>query len=282
MKRRKVGYIKVDINVINNLKKKFSRLCFCNVRTGKHKIFDIILAGEELSKEEKCLYDMFNTKVINIENYSFNNCIEQLKEALKIHRELSNKQMRYIRVVNKFQIYNEQIDSLMKVDTNHALKVAYNIKVFADKVNADNDIKLDLYIGAMMHDVGKIKVDSRILSKSTKLTKKEYEKIKKHSIYGYEMLKGYLPETIRLMIKYHHRRENNGGYPEDDEDVSVWTKVISISDSFDAMTSDRVYNTKLTKSEGINELLLCTKDKIEGGKGIQFDPYLTELFIKTI
>ena len=282
MKKRKIGYIDIDDHIVKLISKEFSDVSFCDIRKTKHKIYDIVIHDDSLTIEEKTMYELFNSCLINTTNSTFNNLIENIKNGLKRYRYLSNDQMRYINVINKFQYINEKIERLVGDNYSHSLKVAYLLKEFCDKTHMSEERTLELFMAGLMHDIGKMYVNPKILCKKGKLTKEEYDQVKIHPIKSYEMLKGYLPERILLMIREHHQREDNSGYPENEYASSEWAKILSLTDSYDAMISKRVYNTPLSKKDGINELLLCSKDEMEGGKGIRFNPYLTELFVKTI
>lgn len=281
-KNRKIGYININEISLNKIKENFPNVTFCDVRKLKHKIYDIVLHDDSLTIEEKTLYNVFNTLLINIDNSSYDNIFERINNGLKRNRYLSADMMNYVSIVNKFQYINEKIEKLVGDTRSHSLKVAYLIKEFCNKTSMSEERTLELYMAGLLHDVGKAYVDPKILSKKGKLTDEEYEEIKIHPVKGYEMLKGYLPERILVLIRDHHLRENNSGYPENQEATSEWSKILALSDSYDAMISKRVYNHPLTKKDGVNELIMCSRDVDEGGKGISFNPYLTELFVKTL
>ena len=282
MKKRKIGYIDINSVVIKNISGYFPNISFYNIKKSKHKIYDVVLHNDTLDIEERTLYEMFNSLLINVDNSSYENIAERIKKGLVRTRYLSCDQIGYIKVVNKFQHVNEKIERLVGDEKSHSLKVAYLAKVFCDKTGMSEERTLELYMAGLMHDIGKVYINPDILCKKGKLTKEEYESVKMHPVKGYEMLKGYLPESVLLLIRDHHKREDNSGYPESEEASSEWAKILALSDSYDAMISKRVYNHPLTKKDGINELIMCSKDISEGGKGISFNPYLTELFIKTL
>ncbi|NLC47927.1 MAG: HD domain-containing protein [Tenericutes bacterium] len=281
MNKKEIGYIDVDNDMLEFLKEKFQDITFCDVKKGKQRIYNTIISGYELKEELLAFYKIFNINVICLYNSTIMNTIDLIKKSIRKKREYIEKELSYIKVINKYQHLNEKIEALVDENNNHSLKVAYTTSLFCERLYLEKDRQLDLYIAALMHDIGKTFISPEILCKKSKLTNKEFESIKHHSVKGYEFLKGELPEDVLLMIKNHHVREN-GGYPETKEKVSQWSKLIALADSYDAMTSKRVYNTPIKKYEAINEILLCSTDENSGGKGILFDPYLTELFIKTI
>lgn len=282
IKKKKIGYININEKLIHNISESFPNIIFCDIRNSKHKIYDIVLHNDLIDSEEKALYDIFNTYLINVDNSSYQNIVDHISKGLKRNRYLSCDQICYINVINKFQYINEKIEKLVGDEKSHSLKVAYLAKNFCDKTGMSEERKLQLYMAGLMHDIGKMYVDPKILCKKGKLNEEEYEEVKIHPIKSYEMLKGYLPESVLLLIRDHHKRENNTGYPMNEDASSEWGKILGLFDSYDAMISKRVYNKPMTKDDGINELLLCTKEVSNGGKGVLFNPYLTELFIKTL
>ncbi len=114
-----------------------------------------------------------------------------------------------------------------------------------------NDEKLRLLVQAgLLHDVGKTKVSFEILNKPGKLTDEEFEEIKKHTVYGYRILENvpFISREVLAAVLMHHEREDGSGYPTGltGEKLNLFTKIISVADIFDAMTSNRVYKGKET------------------------------------
>ena len=99
----------------------------------------------------------------------------------------------------------------------------------------------------MLHDIGKLKIDPKILNKKGKLTDEEFEEIKKHPVLGYEIVKDMdLPEKIKEAVLMHHEKINGTGYPSGlkGEEISNYAKIVSICDIYDAMTSTRTYRKR--------------------------------------
>ena len=132
-----------------------------------------------------------------------------------------------------------------------------------------------LYFAGLIHDVGKVGISESILTKPGKLTEKEFETIKSHSAVGGEILKGIKQFKIfQEVARSHHERYDGKGYPDKlkGEDIPLPARIVTICDTFDAMTSDRVYRKALKDDVAIKELL--------DNKGTQFDPELVDLFVK--
>ncbi|TDX58878.1 HD-GYP domain-containing protein [Orenia marismortui] len=110
-------------------------------------------------------------------------------------------------------------------------------------------------IGAFLHDIGKIKVDKDIIMKPGKLTDEEYEEVKKHSLYGYNIIKDVHGISIlSAHIAYQHHEYIDGtGYPRGlkGDEISEWAQIVTVADIYDALTSDRVYKRKLMPHEAL-------------------------------
>jgi HD-GYP domain-containing protein (c-di-GMP phosphodiesterase class II) len=132
--------------------------------------------------------------------------------------------------------------------TRHCVNVALLSSMLGKWLNlSKKDLTLLTYT-AFLHDIGKTKVDQAMLNKPSKLTKSEFDEIKKHSLYAYNLLKNipFLDESVLLGVLTHHERLDGSGYPLGlkEDKISTFAKIIAITDMFDAMTSDRVYSKK--------------------------------------
>jgi len=140
----------------------------------------------------------------------------------------------------------------------------------------DDDLDI-LYISASLHDIGKVGIPDSILLKPGGLTDEEFAFIKRHPDIGADILKPIPPlakET--LIIRHHHERYDGKGYPSglEGEDIPFLSRIITLADSFDAMTSDRPYRKGLPIEKAVEEIERC--------KGTQFDPALSDVFIKQV
>ncbi|MBI4691594.1 MAG: HD domain-containing protein [Nitrospirae bacterium] len=132
-----------------------------------------------------------------------------------------------------------------------------------------------LKLTAILHDIGKIGVRDNVLLKNGKLTDEEFEEIKKHTIYGEEIL-SYIKhfKDVIVGVRNHHERFDGKGYPDGLEggDIDITARIIAIADTFDAMTTDRPYRKGLSLEVAFEELKRCS--------GSQFDPQLVDAFIE--
>lgn len=159
----------------------------------------------------------------------------------------------------------------------HSERVVMFSRMLADKLKLSEREKKDLVYGAYMHDIGKINIPVDILNKKMPLTKEEWEQLKQHPDQGAEIIRTVESlQSIIPLIRHHHEKYDGTGYPAGlkGEEIPYLARVLTVIDSFDAMTSNRPYNKPKTYEEGFAELRKFS--------GIQFDPDLVEVFIKAI
>lgn len=153
---------------------------------------------------------------------------------------------------NNYSSILKNITNSRNVDeylTRHSVNVAFLSSMLGKWLKLpQKDLTLLTY-AAFLHDIGKVKVNQKILNKPSKLTRAEFEEIKKHSVYSYELVRNipYLDESVSLAVLMHHERLDGSGYPLHlkDAKINIYAKIIGIADTFDAMTSDKVYSKKL-------------------------------------
>jgi len=147
-------------------------------------------------------------------------------------------------------------------------------KVMIDDMHFNNINLENLEIAAYLHDIGKVTIDERVLNKPDKLTKEEFEIVKKHSINGYIILsKTEYFNNISDIVLYHHENVDGSGYPygKKGEGIPIESKIIAVADVFDALTTDRPYRTAYSKDKAIG---LMSKDV-----GKKFDKVVFEAFL---
>jgi len=176
------------------------------------------------------------------------NLINSLEEKLEREKELTEK------IVKSLVRGIEIRDSYTK---GHSERVAFFSKRIAEVMGLkENEIKA-IYIAGLLHDIGKIGIPDSILLKPGKLSDEEYEIIKFHPLLSYELLKhiDILKDSLPG-IKYHHERWDGSGYPEGlkGQEIPLQARILAVADSFDAMTSDRIYRAGIPKTQAIAEL----------------------------
>lgn len=138
----------------------------------------------------------------------------------------------------------------------------------------DEDIEM-LRIASLLHDIGKIGTYDVILEKPGKLTDEEFALIKMHPVRGEEILKPIKQfRDLLPIIRHHHERLDGRGYPDglSNGQIPFLSKIITIADSFDSMTSDRPYRPAPPREYAISELKRCS--------GIQFEPQAVGAFLR--
>ncbi len=133
-----------------------------------------------------------------------------------------------------------------------------------------------IYTASPLHDVGKIAVPDAILNKPGRLTKQEFEIVKKHSEVGRDLLQGSDSELMQMaciIAHEHHEKWDGNGYPcgKSGEDIHIFARIVAIADVFDALLSKRPYKNAWAKEEVLQEFI--------DQKGKHFDPVLTQLLI---
>jgi hypothetical protein len=129
----------------------------------------------------------------------------------------------------------------------------------------------------LMHDIGKIGVPDSVLNKKGRLTDEEYNLMKQHTVIGSDILKNIEDVAgLRDGVRHHHERYDGKGYPDGlkGDEITPFARILCIADSFDAMTSDRVYRGRLTGEQVLNE--------IEKNRGTQFAPEVADTVLAMI
>ena len=138
----------------------------------------------------------------------------------------------------------------------HSVGVGLNSIALAKKLNFTSESDLmDAGIGGLLHDIGKTKVDPAIINKPSKLDEKEWAVMIQHSHWSYEILKNNpdMNERVRLAARHHHEDMDGKGYPDKlpGSDISVYAKIVSIADIFNALTTDRTYSKAMSPFEAL-------------------------------
>jgi PAS domain S-box-containing protein/putative nucleotidyltransferase with HDIG domain len=157
----------------------------------------------------------------------------------------------------------------------HERRVAELAAAIAREMDLGGSAVDGLRFGAMIHDLGKIKIPAEILVKPTRLTPIEYELIKGHAQAGYEILKGIsFPWPVALMVRQHHERLDGSGYPDGlkDGDIILEARILAVADTVEAMSSHRPYRPGL----GIDKALA----EIKRGRGATYDTHAVDACVR--
>lgn len=202
---------------------------------------------QEISREFDEFHNDMKSLFIELEQNSSNNLKDDFRKFLnKINNRLMNNAL-----ITDMDLINEVVKEQKVEDYlfNHSVNVAIIGNLIGKWLDlGKEDIKI-LTLGGLVHDIGKLKIDKKILDKPEKLTAEEFEEVKKHPSYSHKILTemGYNEEKLLRAVTLHHEREDGTGYPLGikSKNIPIHSKIIAIADIFDAMTSNRVYDKKM-------------------------------------
>lgn len=166
------------------------------------------------------------------------------------------------------------LDAQDEYSGGRSLRVAVCARDIARNLGWDERECQNVYFVALLHDIGMITVTDMILYKPGRLTEEEYEVVKNHPQKGAEMLRDIdVLSNLSDGVLYHHERWDGKGYPKGlaGEEVPLFARVIAIADAYVAMSTDRVYRSRLSNDKIISEFSRC--------RGEQFDPEMVDVFI---
>jgi len=157
----------------------------------------------------------------------------------------------------------------------HSSQMIKNAQKIGVKIGLKQNQLDELTLVAKLHDIGKIGISENILLKPGRLTKEEYEEVKKHSIIGYKILDSIDElKHISQLVLCHHERWDGTGYPNgfSKDDIPLLSRIVTVVDAYDAMTSGRIYQKRKSEDEAKRELQKLS--------GIQFDPSIVKVFLE--
>ena len=193
------------------------------------------------------------------------------EELLTAHEELIEAN---IAAMKALMMSEEARDPYL---TGHSLRVTQFAISIATKMNMNEADKRHLEFAGYLHDIGKLGISETILHKPGKLSEEEWTIVKKHPEMALEILVPlkFLPEE-KIIIRHHHERYDGGGYPDglEGEAIPLGSRILAVTDSFDAMNSKRPYRPPLPKEKIISEL--------EVARGSQLDPEIVDIFMDII
>lgn len=161
---------------------------------------------------------------------------------------------------------------------SHSINVAILSVVLGVVLGMNRSTLNDLAMGALVHDIGKVFVDKRIINKASKLTIEEFEEVKRHSLAGYNYLcaNDMIPEDSKIAVLTHHEQFSGNGYPSGlaDNEIHIFGRVICVADVYDALVSDRPYRRAMLPSDAIEYIM--------SGYNTMFDPLIVDAFIRKV
>lgn len=199
-----------------------------------------------------------------------------------------------IDIKNIVEIVSKIIDELMENDEivislghlrsvddytfEHSVNVCVLSLLIGISIGYEKKDLMDLGMGAILHDIGKMLIPQDIINKPGPLTPKEYEVVKKHTTYGFQIIKNNknISQLSADIVLYHHERIDGLGYPRGKKgnELNVFAKIVAICDVYDALTSNRVYKKKIEPFNALTYIKRMTN--------IQFDSEIVNKFINCI
>lgn len=211
---------------------------------------------DDLEREVKEKTKELNKKNVLLEEYS------------------QNLETAAINTMSSLQVALEEKD---QYTAGHTTRVTYYASVIAKAMELKEEDCLILQRACEVHDIGKLIIDVSYIQKPGALTDEEWALMKKHPEIGESIVKPLaFMEKELFIVRHHHERIDGRGYPDGltGDQLDILTKIITVADSYDAMTSKRSYKQNMSIQEGIVEMRKCA--------GAQFDPDVVETFITVL
>jgi len=208
---------------------------------------------EDLEREVKAKTKELAEKNLLLEEYSHNLEISAVNTMLSLQAALEEKD---------------------QYTAGHTIRVTQYAMSIAKAMQLSEEDTLVLKRACQVHDIGKLVIDVNYIQKPGPLTEEEWVLMKKHPEIGANIIKPLtFMEHEQFIVRHHHERLDGKGYPDglSGDDLDILTRIITVADSYDAMTSKRSYKRNLAKAEAIEEMLKCTNG--------QFDPEVVKAFV---
>jgi putative two-component system response regulator len=158
----------------------------------------------------------------------------------------------------------------------HILRMAHYSMLIARELGLSEEDQQLLLEAAPMHDIGKVGIADKILLKPGRLTAEEFDVMKQHAVFGYELLRGsssHLLQAAAEIAKGHHEKFDGSGYPDGvrGDAIPIFSRIVAVADVFDALTSERPYKKAWEVSDAVEFL--------NSGSGTHFDPACVKAFL---
>lgn len=159
----------------------------------------------------------------------------------------------------------------------HSMKVADIAKQIAEKMGIEEKAVIEIQIAAFFHDTGKEYIPKVILDNPSKLTNDEFEIIKMHTKFGYQMLSQFDDEIMKMTAEValnHHERYDGSGYTNKlNQEISLAASIVAVADVYASLISDRVYRLALNTVDALSYM--------QNNAGKLFDPCVVQALLKT-
>lgn len=196
--------------------------------------------------------------------------VESIPEILRIITEEND-------VSRAVSCLDENLSLLDPLIGDHSINVANYAVLIGSQIGFSSDQISTLHLAALLHDIGKILIPSKILNKTAVLNNEEWEIVKQHPVSGNNLLQPVTRyKDVASIILCHHEFYNGRGYPKGiaGDEIPIYSRIISVADAYEAMTSGRPFRRGFSHREAVN--------RIKEGRGIQFDPDIVNVFVKRV
>ncbi|HEY4574578.1 MAG TPA: HD domain-containing phosphohydrolase, partial [Thermoanaerobaculia bacterium] len=192
--------------------------------------------------------------------------VQQLRQAAQANREL---------FIGSLRAFVAAVDAKDPYTRGHSERVAAYSRTIARYLQLPEEVQHKVWIGALLHDVGKIGVEDRILRKEGVLAPDEYEQMKMHTVIGAEIMTPI--EQLKEMIpaiRAHHEAWNGRGYPDNlkGEQIPLFARIVGVADTFDAITTNRPYQQAYSLRFAVETITRLT--------GSRFDAKIVTAFLR--
>ncbi|MEF3254943.1 MAG: HD domain-containing protein, partial [Deferribacterales bacterium] len=216
------------------------------------------------------IYNDTKKKLTNIKKHLINIYVNQVSLAIQNSLSYLNISEGYLQTILAL---SNAVDAKDSYTRGHSENVKKYSLMIVEEMGFNSDFARCMTYAGLLHDIGKIGIDTYIIVKPDRLTPQEFEEIKKHPEYGKEIL-----EPIKFLgdvpyyVLFHHEKLDGTGYPFGltDQEIPIGAKILSVADSYDAMTTDRSYRPRRTPQLAVEELERCI--------GTQFDKDVVTAF----
>ena len=237
-------------------------------------IKDLINVTEKISKRNFSVRaNVIGSNEITVLAKRINFTVEEIEKYIKRLESLIRYNKRLF--ISTITALAAAIDAKDEYTRGHSERVT-KFSVIIGKYLGLNAIELErIKVAGLLHDIGKIGIDDKILRKPGILTAEEFEEMKKHPVIGYNILEPIKElKEINKGVKYHHEKWDGSGYPEGlkGEQIPLIARIIAVADTFDAMTSRRPYQDPMEPE--------FVRDKIMDFAGIRYDRRVVAAFVK--
>lgn len=222
----------------------------------------------KVAKNKKQLIELADNALYRAKSFDKNRVERYYNILDEIDSSIDKKALESIaNILNK-------INKKDKYTYGHSERVVIYAKKFATYLDMEEKSKKDLLLAAYLHDIGKLEISKELLNKREKLSQSEFNILRQHPTLGADLVSNIEAfNAVVPVIKYHHEKYDGSGYPNNikGNEIPYLARVLTIIDSFDAMTSKRPYNVRKDYNQAIIELKKCA--------GTHFDVELVSKFI---